>query len=442
MGSALISNILRAKETYRWVSFAVFSLIFAGIFAFLVALTRAPFIKILSSSNYFYSSLAGHVVFSIIIWLMTFTVGVWHLSFPVMKKDKVTLPLLIAGALMIAFSAIFALGEPYLNNYVPVIGSPVFYAGLFIFGFSFFINVLKYLPQALEHLFSGDNDRQIASVSVMLSLIMMLSLIPSFLKATTDGGMKLYFERAFWIPGHIQQFVNASIMLIGWHFLLKVKGEKGAGNNKWLKFANIFLLALSLPLLYGLIGDPLSHTVKMIVYISFGIGLGFPVLIHTIYVLKNFPKKVNEIATLSILFSLIVYYTGEIIAYAGFQSDLRVPAHYHGVVTAVTLSLMGMTYYIIKEVNGGVIFEKIARIQPVIYGAGMMLLIGGMYWAGSLGAPRKTYGFDFSHQNGLVLTALNVMGMGAVLAVIGGVFFVTYAAASILRGDQHTKKTS
>ena len=46
-------------------------------------------------------------------------------------------------------------------------------------------------------------------------------------------------------------------------------------------------------------------------------------------------------------------------------------------------------------------------------------------------------GFDFSHENPAVLIALNAMGLGAVLAVIGGVFFVTYAAASILRGEQH-----
>jgi hypothetical protein len=65
--------------------------------------------------------------------------------------------------------------------------------------------------------------------------------VPSFLRATSDGGMKLYFERAFWIPGHIQQFVNSSIMIIGWHFLLSTGGSEGV-KNKWLKISNLFLL--------------------------------------------------------------------------------------------------------------------------------------------------------------------------------------------------------
>lgn len=434
-----INNMDTAKETYRWVSFAVFSLIFAGIFAFLVALTRTPFIQILSSSSYFYSSLAGHVIFSIVIWLMTFTVGIWHYSFPFIKKDPITFPLMIAGALLIAISAIFALGEPYLNNYVPVIGSPIFYLGLLMFGIGFFINALKYFPQALGNLVSENNMKQLASVSIMLSVLMMLSLVPSFLRATQEGGMKLYFERAFWIPGHIQQFVNASVMLIGWHFLLGTDGREGA-NSKWLKLANLFLLFSSLPLLAGLIGDPLSTSIKYIIIVAFGAGIGVPVLVHTGFVLRRFPKKLTEIATLAMLFSIIVYYTGAIIAYGGFQSDLRIPAHYHGVVTAVTLSLMGVTYYIIKQVNGGVAFAKLAKIQPVVYGIGMLFLIVGMYWAGKLGAPRKTYGFEYS-QNGHVLTALNVMGFGAVLAVIGGILFVLYAGVSIIKGEKYKQNS-
>lgn len=347
--------------------------------------------------------------------------------------------MMIAGAALIAFSAIFALGEPYLNNYVPVIGSPVFYLGLFIFGMGFLINALKYFPQAMENFVSDNNMKQLASVSIILATLMMLSLVPSFLKATQEGGMKLYFERAFWIPGHIQQFVNASVMLIGWHFLLGTDGRDGI-KSKWLKFANLFLLFSSLPLLAGLIGDPLSPSVKYIIIIAFGAGIGVPVLVHTGFVLRGFPKKLNDIAARAMLFSIIVYYTGAIIAYGGFQSDLRIPAHYHGVVTAVTLSLMGVTYYIIRKINGGVALEKIARVQPVIYGFGMLFLIVGMYWAGKLGAPRKTYGFEYS-QNGHVLTALNVMGFGAVLAVIGGILFVLYAGVSILKGEKYKQNS-
>ncbi len=427
-----INRIEKAKEAYPWVSFAVFSLILAGIFAALVALTRTPFINIHTSQDYFYSSLVGHVIFSIVIWLLTFQVGIWHLSFPELKRDKISFPLVISGSALIAFPAIFGLGEPYMNNYVPVIGSPYFYAGLIIFGLGILINIIKYLPQAFRYISSDDNSEQLAAVSTLLALIMMLSLFPSFMRVSTDESMHLYFEKAFWIPGHIQQFVNAAIMLIGWQFLIEIEGGK-AENSKWLKFSNIFLLVAALPLLYGIIVDPLSTSVKYVILFAFGGGIGIPVLIHTLHVIKKFPKKLNNIAAHSLVFSFLVYYTGAVIAYAGLQDDLRVPAHYHGVVTAATLALMGMTYYILRTLNEKVSLEKLARIQPATYGVGTLFLVAGLYWAGKLGTARKAYEFAY-HGEGSVATAMNIMGLGAVLAVIGGILFVLYASVSILKG--------
>jgi hypothetical protein len=425
----------RAKETYPWVSFAVFSLVLAGIFALLVALSRTPFVGIRTSKDYFYSSLVGHVVFSIVIWFLTYQIAIWRLSFTDIKPDRFSLPLAVCGTVMIAIAAVFGLGKPYINNYVPVIGSPFFYTGLLVFGVAFLVNVFRYLPLTLKGVTSDNHIQQIASISVVIALIMMFSLIPSFLRGGGGGDMRLYFERAFWIPGHIQQFVNASMMLIGWQFLLQIEGVK-TDRSKWLKYINIFFLFSVLPLLYGLIVDPLSDTVKYIVLYSFGAGIGLPVLVHTVYVLRRFPKNLRSIAVQSIVFSLLVYYTGEIIAYLGLErSDMRIPAHYHGVLTAATLALMGMTFYIIRDIKERICLQKIAGIQPAIYGTGTMLFIAGMYLAGKLGAARKAYEFGYEKGTG-VAHAMNLMGIGGVIAVIGGILFVLYASVSILGGKR------
>lgn len=426
----------RAKEAYPWVSFAVFSLVLAGIFALLVALTRTPFLDIRTSEDYFYSSLVGHVVFSIVIWFLTYQIAIWRLSFAGrMRGDRITLLLAVLGAVLIALPAVLGTGKPYINNYVPVIGNPIFYTGLLMFGIAFLINVVGYLPGAIRGITSDDSIEQVASVSVVIAFVMMLSLIPSFLRADGGGGMRLYFEKAFWIPGHIQQFVNASMMLIGWQFLLKIEGVH-PGRSRWLKYINIFFLISTLPLLYGLVVDPLSDTVKYLVLYSFGIGIGLPVLVHTIYVLRRFPKNLWSIGVQSLIFSLVVYYTGAIIAYLGLErADLRIPAHYHGVLTAATLTLMGMTFYIIYAIKGKVYLKKIARMQPAIYGMGMMLFIAGMYFAGKLGAARKAYEFGYEKGSG-VAHAMNLMGVGGGIAVIGGIFFVLYASISILKGRQ------
>ncbi len=437
MGSE-ITKIEKAKEAYPYASFAVFSLIFAGIFALLVAVTRTPLLGIQTSKDYFYSSLAAHVIFSIVIWFLVYQIAIWHISFPEVKRDKLSFWAVIAGSGLIAFPALFGLGKPYMNNYVPVIGSPFFYAGLLIFGIAFFLNALRYLAQAIANISSDDNIRQLASVSVIISFIMMLSLIPSFIRAGGEEDMRLYFEKAFWIPGHIQQFVNASMMLIVWQFLLKIEGID-TPSSKWLKYSNIFFLVSALPLLYGLTTDPLSNSVKYAVLYSFGIGIGLPVLVHTVYLLRRFPKRFGSIAVQSLIFSLIVYYTGEVIAYLGLsRQDLRIPAHYHGVLTAATLTLMGMTFYIIHAVRGRVYLQGLAKIQPAIYGIGMMIFILGLYFAGTLGASRKAYEFGYQKSSG-VAHAMNLMGLGGGIAVIGGIFFILYAAVSILKNKSQSK---
>lgn len=428
-----------AKEAYPWVSFAVFSLILAGIFALLVALTRTPFLGIHTSKGYFYSSLVGHVVFSIVIWFLTFQVAIWRLTFSEVKAGKITLFLAVFGAALIALPAVLGTGIPYMNNYVPVIGDPFFYAGLLIFGLAFLLNLLRYLPKAISNIMSDDTIEQLASVSVLISLVMIFALVPSFIKASSfDSSMKIFFERAFWIPGHIQQFVNASMMLISWQFLLRIEGVDTDSSN-WLKYANIFFLLCTLPLLYGLFVDPLSPEVQYAVLFSFGVGIGVPVLVHTIYLLKRFPGNIGSIAVQSLIFSLVVYYTGEVIAYLGLpRSDMRIPAHYHGVLTAATLALMGMTYHIIMSVRGRIYLDRLAKIQPAVYGIGMMLFIAGMYFAGRLGATRKAYEFGYQKSSG-VANAMNLMGIGGAIAVIGGIFFVLYASVSMLKGKDAGK---
>jgi hypothetical protein len=46
----------------------------------------------------------------------------------------------------------------------------------------------------------------------------------------------------------------------------------------------------------------------------------------------------------------------------------------------------------------------------------------GLYWAGGRGAPRKTIGFSWADAQALL--AMNLMGAGSVVAVLGGLAFV------------------
>ncbi len=415
-----------------FLSLSLFSLLLAGIFGLLIALTRAPLFKLLDSPLLFYHFLVGHVTFSITVWLMTFGMAFWH--YKEGRKGKVAPPATLLGMLFLSLSCLFPYGQPQLNNYIPVIENPIFYAGLTLFFLGFSSEVLFRLPKAVKSLLTQDTQTQLLSLSIIFGLLTVLSLLLSLLLVKGEG--KLYFERLFWIPGHLQQFMYTALMLCVWHELLK-KNSGVQISSPIISSANLFMLLFSLTLFYGYLTDMLSHGFRLLVVLSFGIGLGVPVFVHTFYVLRN--MRINkDVSTLSLVSSMLVYYVGEFIAYGGMQSDLRIPAHYHGVVSGVTIAFMGLTYYMLKERLGFVSWEKFAKLQPVIFGLGINLLVIGFYIAGLLGAPRKTYGFEYV-QKAEVLLALNVMGMGSLLAVAGGLLFLFYSLASLLRVYKHGK---
>src|SRR3989304_1639803 len=97
-------------------------------------------------------------------------------------------------------------------------------------------------------------------------------------------------------------------------------------------------------------------------------------------------------------------------------------AHYHGMVGAVTLAYMGIAPVLLNLTGRQQWSERLARWQPSLYALGLLGLMVGMHWAGGHGAPRKTFGFTWANAQALV--GLNLMGIGSLLAIAGGLAFV------------------
>jgi heme/copper-type cytochrome/quinol oxidase subunit 1 len=94
------------------------------------------------------------------------------------------------------------------------------------------------------------------------------------------------------------------------------------------------------------------------------------------------------------------------------------------------MAFMGMAYLLLQDLGIRVYSERIARYQPYLYGLGLLVIIIGLFWAGSYGAPRKAFGYE----DPLTALAMNIMGAGAVVAVIGGAAFVANTMLSLLKG--------
>jgi cytochrome c oxidase subunit 1 len=127
------------------------------------------------------------------------------------------------------------------------------------------------------------------------------------------------------------------------------------------------------------------------------------------------------------------------------HNTLTVPAHFHmTVVAGTTLAFMGITYYLVPLIFRREIFlPPIAKAQPWVYGVGMLVFGLGMGFAGHLeGVPRRHFDINFGglpmangvYDNARVDLYLAILGIGAILAFIGGAMYVIVAAGTVFLG--------
>lgn len=421
---------------YRWLFYAVFSLVFAGIFAFLAAMTRTPAVKLLPSADYFRVSIVAHVIFALVVWFLGFMGAMW--CYATLEKRIVRegwqhgFWLAVVGMALLGVSSLLGLGQPTLIDYVPLLDHPVYFAGLFFIALGITVTIVVYAAPIIR---GDERNLDVTAYGMLVTgVIIVIAFLSVFFSAVSNGYSN--YRILFWGPGHIIQFANTAAMVVAW-FILLDKSLKSKINYSLVKRLLLLYLfgALILPLIFFL---PTAQQTRLFT-LGMGYGIGIPSFFLGIIVLYGLWQGIersgirrlpwNSPPFASLVLSLALFGVGGAIGVPGLESNLRVPAHYHGALGAVTMSFMGMTYLLLKELKIEVYSERVARIQPYLYGLGLLIIIIGLFWAGSYGAPRKAFGYE----NPLTALAMNIMGLGAVIAVIGGAAFVANTMLSLIK---------
>ena len=127
-------------ELRGWCGLALAGLAVAGVFALLVALSRVPGFEAVAPLPvaFFNKGLVIHVIFSFVVWFLCVfgalsTVIVYRISGGRQVGRRlgiVAIGLGYVGSIMLFVPGFMDRGEPSLNNYIPVIMDPLYYAGL------------------------------------------------------------------------------------------------------------------------------------------------------------------------------------------------------------------------------------------------------------------------------------------------------------------------
>jgi len=440
-----------------WFGLAIGSLVLAGIFAALAAFARTPAVQLLPSANAFHLALVGHVTFAFTVWFVAFA-GVlwvyvaWRAGYALPAgPSRVGLAAAATGAALLAGPAFTGAGKPYLSDYVPAIDHPLFWAGLGLTGLGVSLQAGAYLA-AFTRGRRGAGGR----VDVPEGLAMAVGALAMLLAGAVlvvalvrlDPGLPFgYRLRAlFWGPGHLLQFLHVGGMASVWLVAGAVAVGVAPPAPRVLRtalWALVPFMALTGAAYLAWRPEALlaNHLVTLL---SFG-GLGAtatPVALMLAAAWVPRARPAGDRVGLpwqSPLFSgtalsIVLFGVGGVLGVVGFGQDTRVPAHYHGMVGAVTLAYMGLAPMLLEIVGRRPWRPWLTRWQPYLYGVGLLGIMAGMHWAGSHGAPRKTFGFNGADAQALV--AMNVMGLGSLLAILGGLAFVLNVGVPLIRATR------
>ncbi|MBI5810097.1 MAG: cbb3-type cytochrome c oxidase subunit I [Deltaproteobacteria bacterium] len=441
---------------YGWLVFAVSALVFAGVFAFLIAGARTPYImRLFSDAGYVRRALVGHVILSFIIWFLAFEGALWTLAATdFLKKALFSLALGwaglasgAAGMLLVIWTSLLGLGRPVFINYIPVLETPVFYAGLSLLALGMLATLVNSVLTMMKA--AAEESRAfyrlvrfglaVSGVSVFVALI---CFGLSFLSYTAAGEdiSRIDLEAFFWGGGHMLQFANTIAMVSAWLYLarnvFKTAPIRSAYGLPAFALFGAFVAAAPLIYIFYGIGSP-GYRYAFTKLMQWGLGPSTGVFaIAVVSAIRTgtgnrLPWKNPEFS--SLIASMALFAMGGVISFTIGGYNTKIPAHYHGVIGAVTVSFMGMTYYLIKALGREIYSPWLASIQPYVYGIGQALFVIGMFWAGSRGVARKSFGAAQGLDDPVKVLSMIVFGLGGLVAITGGVMFVLNAGISLLR---------
>ncbi len=438
------------KIILGWLLLATLSLVFAGVFALLVALARTPGAQEMLplGRDHIYVALVGHVVLAVVIWFLAFEGFLWTYTSSAALERGVASPVLSWASLAFSYvgmglvvaSAVFGLGPAELANYVPVLVSPVFYAGLAFFG----AGILLAIVNAFAGILSARLDGKIMPVETFGMAVAGVAVISALACFAFSGYLqfatgKAFFdaERFFWGGGHLLQFANTIAMVTVWIYLSRLSSGSSPLGPRLSKalFASYLIFIIPAPFIY-LMHDTATQAHKdaftFIMRWGLGPATGVFILALVARIFSSGRRDWKSPAFSSLVLSMATFLIGGAIALDISGVNTKIPAHYHCVIGAVTIAFMGFFYEMAPLLKKEVYSKKMASVQPYLYTAGVLLFAAGLYIAGGHGVARKTYGAAQNLDNAWKLVSMSVMGIGGLVAIAGGIMFVVNALLTLL----------
>jgi len=95
---------------------------------------------------------------------------------------------------------------------------------------------------------------------------------------------------------------------------------------------------------------------------------------------------------------------------------------------------MGLAYLMLPALGFARPSVRLATWQPYVYGGGQLMHIAGLVWSGGYGVQRKVAGAEQVLRPPQEIAGMGLMGLGGLVAVVGGILFVVVMLQAMRRG--------
>ena len=426
-----------------WLWLGLLALIGSGLFSILLVLSRTPGInRMFAVADFFRVALVVHVDLSVLVWFIALAGLLWSINGSPrgLGWSWAALGLCGAGAALMSLAPFVGSGEPIMANYIPMLDGAPFIAGLLVFAAGVGVLVIRSMLTAPKIDFAlGDSGalRFGLNASVVATAVALLAFGWSFAVLPQTLAGKAYYEILFWGGGHALQFTWTLLLLVAWLWLASACDARLPLSPR----VALGLLALALVSVFVTPYAYLAHDITSVEHrhlhtwaMRLGGGLAIlPIGLAVALGLRGVAQWQPSQRPLraALIASIVLFASGGLIGVFIAGSNVRIPAHYHGCIVGVTLALMGLVYRLLPQLGYRAPEGRLATLQPTLYGAGQLMHILGLVWSGGYGVQRKVAGAEQVLRSGAEVAGMGLMGLGGLIAIIGGLIFVVVVLTSL-----------
>jgi cytochrome c oxidase subunit 1 len=469
---------------------AVIFLAIGGLFGLLVALTRWPEVHLLPA-DWFYLALTAHGLDVLLVWIIFFEMAVLYFASAILLNSRIAAPrwawtgfaLMLVGALLTNIVVLQGGSSVMFTSYVPLKAEPGFYLGIILFAVGALIGCFVFFGTLVvarrERTYEGSiplvtfGALTAAIIAVFTIASGAIILIPTLLWSVglVSHIDPLLYKTIWWAMGHSSQQINVSAHVAIWYAIAAITFGARPLSEKVSRTAFLmYILFLQLASAHHMLVEPgfssewkifnTSYAMYLAVLGSMVHGMTVPGSIEAAQRSRGLTKGMFEWlrkapwgnpAFAGMFMSLVFF--GFIGGISGvvmgteqinliMHNTLYVPGHFHGTVVAgTTLAFMAITYYLVPLVfRREIMFMKLAKLQPYLFGIGAAGISVFMMGAGTLGVSRRHWDMQFADailpfdypSAAFLMMGLN--GMFAVLAAVGGIAFIVVVVGSVFFG--------